>query len=74
MSARTFKSADDVRQSLRRACDALGGQSRWAKLHDLSSAYVSDVLSGRREPGETILSALGWQRVVFYRKRSEDAQ
>lgn len=44
-----------------------GSQKRFAEQHDLSQAYVSDVLSGRREPGEKFLSAIGAERVVCYR-------
>lgn len=63
--------ADDVRKLLTKACEAhraIGGQKAWAKINGLSPAYVSDVLSGRREPGESICRALGIRRVVSYRK------
>lgn len=41
--------------------------SAWAREHDISPAYVSDVLHRRREPGEKILTALGIERVIEYR-------
>ncbi|MFB2983522.1 hypothetical protein [Microseira sp. BLCC-F43] len=44
-----------------------GSQKRFAKQHDLSQSYVSDVLLGRREPGEKFLAAIGAERVVCYR-------
>jgi transcriptional regulator with XRE-family HTH domain len=44
-----------------------GSQKQFAEQHDLSQAYVSDVLSGRREPGEKFLSAIGAERVVCYK-------
>ena len=65
--------ADDVRKLLATSCEAhraIGGQSAWAKIHGLSAAYVSDVLNGRREPGETICKALGIERVISYRSLS----
>ena len=40
---------------------------RFAEQHDLSQAYVSDVLLGRREPGEKFLAAIRAERVVCYR-------
>ena len=51
---------------LREACAAAGGQAAWADRHSLSPAYVSDVLNARRDPGESILRALGLRRVVRY--------
>lgn len=41
-------------------------QASWAKANGISPAYVSDVIQGRREPGEKILKALGLKRVVSY--------
>lgn len=34
----------------------------------ISAAYLCDVLRGRRAPGDSILAALGIERVVSYRK------
>jgi len=53
---------------LRSACAAAGGQQAWAKRHGISPQYVSDVLNARRDPGASILRALGWKRVVTYQK------
>ena len=58
---------EDVIRLLGMACSAQGSQYQWATKHRLSPAYVSDVLNGRREPGEKMLSALGVERVVLYR-------
>jgi hypothetical protein len=59
--------ADDVRALLRARIN--GSQASWAKANGVSPAYVSDVLSGRREPGDAILKALGLVRhPVAYRK------
>jgi DNA-binding transcriptional regulator YdaS (Cro superfamily) len=51
---------------LQAACKAAGGQQAWAARHGLSASYVSDVLNGRRDPGESILRALGLAKVVRY--------
>jgi hypothetical protein len=56
--------ANDVRDLLRTACD--GNQRRWAAANSISAPYVSDVLAGKREPGETILRALGLDRKTVY--------
>ena len=59
----------DVSRMLREQCRAAGGQQAWAEAHGVSPQYVCDVLNGRREPGDKILSALGLVRVVRYAKR-----
>ncbi len=38
----------------------------FAESNGLSQTYVSDVLLGRREPGEKFLKAVNAKRVVFY--------
>ena len=42
--------ADQVRDRLRKACEAAGGQAAWARKHDVTRAYVSAVLNGTQEP------------------------
>jgi hypothetical protein len=63
--------AADVVRRLRAAVDSVGDQKTWAQAQDLSPSYVNDVLRGRREPGESILVALGLERVVIFRERTE---
>lgn len=53
-----------VRKLLRAAC--AGDQGAWARRNGVSAQYVSDVLHGRREPGNAILAALRLRRVVTY--------
>ena len=61
---------DGLRKYLRRECDKVGSQKGWAAQHGLSLPYVNDVINGRREPGESILAALGYERApVSYRKK-----
>ena len=60
--------ADEVRALLREACRKAGSQSAWAEEHDMSTTLVSDVIRGRREPGDKVLAALGLERVVTYRR------
>jgi len=44
---------------LREACDEAGSQSAYAKQCGYTPAYLSDVLSGKRDPGPKILAPLG---------------
>ena len=46
----------------------IGKQEQWANDHDVQPSYLSDVLRGRRDPGKSIQKALGYERVVMYRK------
>ena len=61
-------STDEMRQVLREACEVAGSQSAWAKANGLSSAYVSDVLAGRREPGKSIAQVFGYEPVTMYKE------
>lgn len=54
---------------LRDACETAGSQRAWADGHGLSTAYVCDVLGGRRQPGKKVLDALGCERVTRYREK-----
>ena len=58
--------ADEVRNLIIDQCAGLGSQKAWAYKHGISEQYVSDVINGRRDPGETILHALGLECVVSY--------
>lgn len=63
---------NDIKKILLKACNAAGGQSAWAKSKGISAAYVNDALAGRREVGDKILEALGYEKVVTYKlKRAE---
>lgn len=53
---------------LSKACKKAGGQKAWAEANGLSGAYICDVLNERRGIGESILKALGYQKIVLYRK------
>lgn len=43
----------------------------YAQRVGIAQSYLSDVLNGRRDPGKSILRALGYERVVLYRKKGE---
>lgn len=55
-----------AREMLHRQCRNAGGQRAWADLHNVSEAYVCDVLKGRRDMGQAISEALGLARVTYY--------
>jgi transcriptional regulator with XRE-family HTH domain len=61
-------SEQDIRERLRAAVAAAGSQQAFARQCDISAQYINDVLRGRREPGQKILTALGVERVVTYRE------
>ncbi len=60
----------EVCRRLSAACKAAGSQRAWAEKHGVSPAYVCDVINARRDPGQSILNALGLVRVVRYRTKS----
>lgn len=65
---------DDVRRLLAQACEAVGSQRAWAKQNGLSSAYVNDVVTGKREPGAAILERLGLEKAVVYRSTKDQGR
>ena len=58
---------EHIRQLLAEA----GTQKELAANLGVSAAYLGDVLLGRKEPGRKMLTALGVERVVIYRKAGE---
>jgi hypothetical protein len=59
-------SEDELRQHLARECRKAGSPSRWAEANGVSRSYLSEVLSGRQAPGESICRALGYRRAITY--------
>lgn len=66
-AARPDMTPVQVRKLLDGMADTAGSQKNLAAQLDVSESYLSDVLTGRREPGEKLLEALGLERVVTYR-------
>jgi hypothetical protein len=58
--------ADDLVKLLRERCLAEGGAYRFAKNHEVSDQYVSNVLSGKYKPGPKIAMALGLKKVITF--------
>jgi hypothetical protein len=63
---------EEVVEKLKAACKDAGGQTAWGAAHGVSGAYVHDCVRGRRDPGESILRALGLQREVRYIPRGRE--
>lgn len=61
----------DAVEALRDAVKKAGTQTAFAKQHQISIAYVNDVLQGRREPGDKILVALGLEKAVTYKRKAK---
>lgn len=60
-----------VIERLRAACVAAGGQAAFAKANGMTASYVGDVLQGKRAPAERILAAIGIERLIVYRDKSD---
>ena len=60
----------EVCRRLTAACKAAGGQRAFARKHSMSDGYVCDVLNGRRDPGPSILKALGLVIVIRYKVKT----
>lgn len=64
----TLLDETSLRDILRDACAEAGSQQAWADQHELSTSYVTDVLRGRRGFGQAILDALGYERIIGFKK------
>jgi transcriptional regulator with XRE-family HTH domain len=51
-----------------------GSQARLAAELGISTGYLNDVMTGRKEPGKGILEPLGLERVVSYRRVKSSQQ
>ena len=58
----------DIYDSLRTAIRHAGSQAEWARRHDVSPQYLSDVLNAKADPGPKILGPLGYQSRVTYHR------
>lgn len=67
----TILTITDILTVLAKAVGKAGSQAQWCAEHKVSTAYLSDVLNGRRDPGKKILDALGFEPVTLYRPKAE---
>lgn len=65
-----MKQIDKIRllEMIRIAVKTAGSQMAFAREAGISTQYLSDVLRGRRDPGEKILKWFGLEAIVFYRR------
>jgi len=62
---------DELVKLLQRRVQTAGTQAALAKELGITAAYLGDVLNGKREPGPTLLNALGFRRVITYVRAGE---
>ena len=62
-----------IRELVRNALKDAGkdGRTALAARWNVSIQYIIDVARGYRDPGKSILAALGYERVILYRKKGE---
>lgn len=60
---------DDVINKIHEALTEFDSQKTAAKKWHLSPSYLTDVLRGRRKPGQKILRVVGLQRIEAYEPR-----
>lgn len=56
----------ELLELLRREAEKGGSQKALAARLGITAQYLSDVLNGRREPGEAVLKPLGLRKVIVY--------
>lgn len=58
--------ADEVRARLKAMAAQLGSQKALAARAEISDAYLSDVINGRRDPTDAVCRVVGLKRKVVY--------
>ena len=61
---------EQFRDCLLAAIAAEGSQVAFANKHDVSTAYLNEMVKGKRSPSDKVLDALGYEAVTLYRKKS----
>lgn len=51
---------------IRAECKRLGSQKAYAERCKVSTAFLNDVLNGRRDPTEPVIAPLAIRRMVVY--------
>lgn len=65
---------DELTELIRAAARKAGSQRALARGWKVTPAYITDLLKGLRDPGPRILAAMGYERVVLYRKVNQPAR
>lgn len=58
----------NIIKAIQKEAKRAGSQKALADELGVSDTYLSDVINGRKEPGDAILVPLGWERIVTYRR------
>lgn len=62
---------EELTEAIKKAAKAAGSQRKLAEQWRVSPSYITDLIHGLRDPGTKILEALGFERVVEYRKKED---
>jgi len=60
---------NEVVKALSKDIARVGGLRRWARANQVSAPYVSRVVRAEMPPTDAILSPLGFERVIVYRRK-----
>lgn len=58
----------EIYAQMRKHIERAGSQQAWARQIGISPQYLCDVLMARRDIPDKVLAALGYVRVVIYRR------
>lgn len=72
---RIERNEDYMRGEIRCDIAKLGlTQEEWAKLKGFSAQFICDVLAGRRNVTDSLAKAMGYERVVVFRRCNDISQ
>lgn len=53
----------DLRRILSQQCEMAGGRLAWSRRHGIQPSVVTETISGKRDPSERVINAMGYVRV-----------
>ncbi len=62
---------DQFKAWVARGIDKAGGQTKFAEKHGVDQSILSLVMTGKREPSEAFVKALGWRKIITYSKEAK---
>jgi hypothetical protein len=74
MTRKTMKyiTRGDIIKHVYKLIKELGSQELVAKYFNVSQSYISDIISGKRGPGEQIPKTLGLKKITVYVEDKSD--
>jgi hypothetical protein len=62
---------EDVLKQLKEKQESYGSMNSYASNVGCTTSYISQVLSGKKEPSQRLLDEIGLEKIVMYKPKSK---